>query len=357
MQFKPLLFFKNFYGQKSSLGIPVIFSLLFIVSCDKGKNIPDVSKVEVEWEFRRFEQELFALDTNEMSAGLAALERKYPEFSQIYFNQILKASDPRYAPQGKENFLKGFVSHPALRRLYDTVQIVYKDPNIVKSHFEDAFKFYKYYFPADKTPSVTTFLSEYSVAAFIYGENDLAVGLDFFLGSDYPYQKYNPRNEAFSDYLTQSFNKDYLTAKAVRVLAEDKAGAQKGNRLLDFMLHNGKQWYFTEQILPYANDTIITEMSEEKTQWLKDNEREIYAYLLDRELLYSTDYREFNKLINPSPVGNSDMPREAPGQAANYLGWRIVKSFMARNPELTLADLMAIQDAQEILDKARYKPL
>lgn len=342
--------------QKCSLFCLLIFSFFFLLSCDKGKNIPDVHDISIDLDFRHFEKDLFAIDTNDIVKSYAELTTKYPVFGDIYFNQILKINDPRYAPKGKDAYLKGFVTHPAVRKLYDTVQILYNDPNRVKGHFTEAFRFYKYYFPQEKTPTVTTFLSEYSVAAFIYGENDLAVGLDFFLGKEYPYQNYNLGNDAFSAYLTRTFNEEHLVSKAIRTMAEDKAGRLKGDKLLDFMVHNGKQLYFSEQILPYTSDSILMELSGEKMAWVKDNEREIYAYILDRELLFSTDYREFNKLINPSPVGNSDMPSDAPGQTANYIGWQMVRAYMARNPETNLTDLMQISNAQEILDGSKYKP-
>jgi len=343
--------------QNFLLFLSLLFFALFFTNCDKGKNIPDVSDISVDLDFRRFDKDLFALDTNRVAEHLATLTKKYPEFSNIYFNQILKISDPRYAPEGQEAYLKGFVTHPAVKKLYDTVQVIYNDPENVKSHFTEAFKFYKHYYPQDKTPTVTTFLSEYSVAAFIYGENDLAVGLDFFLGDTYPYQKYNAGNDAFSNYLTRTFNKKHLVAKSIRTLAEDKAGRLKGNRLLDYMVHTGKQLYFSEKILPHTPDSILMELSSQKMEWVRNNEREIYAYLLDRELFFSTDYREFNKLINPSPVGNSDMPQEAPGQSANYIGWQMVRAYAARNAEKSLADIMQIEDAQEILDGSRYKPV
>lgn len=334
----------------------LLFALLF-TNCDKGKNIPDVSDISVNLDFRRFDKDLFTSDTTNIATTLENLHKKYPVFGDIYFNQILKISDPRYAPQGKTAYLKGFVSHPAVRKLYDTIQVLYNDPKRVKSHFTDAFKFYKFYYPQEKTPSVTTFLSEYSVAAFIYGDNDLAVGLDFFLGDTYPYQNYNPNNDAFSSYLTRTFNEDHLVAKSIRTLAEDKAGRLKGNRLLDHMIHTGKQLYFSEKLLPHTPDSILMELSSEKMDWVQNNEREIYAYLLDRELIFSTDYREFNKLINPSPVGNSDIPQEAPGQTANFIGWQMVRAYAARNSEKSLADIMEIEDAQEILDGSRYKPI
>jgi uncharacterized protein YjaZ len=50
------------------------------------------------------------------------------------------------------------------------------------------------------------------------------------------------------------------------------------------------------------------------------------------------------------------MPQEAPGETGNYIGWQIVKQFMKRNPTTSMSQLLAIGDAQQILDRAKYKP-
>ena len=50
------------------------------------------------------------------------------------------------------------------------------------------------------------------------------------------------------------------------------------------------------------------------------------------------------------------MPAEAPGRAGNFIGWKIVESFMKHNPNVTVSELFKISDAQYIMDKAKYKP-
>jgi len=50
------------------------------------------------------------------------------------------------------------------------------------------------------------------------------------------------------------------------------------------------------------------------------------------------------------------MPPEAPGRTANWIGWKIVKAYMNRHPEVTPADLLNIKESQKILDGSRYKP-
>ena len=58
---------------------------LFVVSilwsgCQNDEQIPDVSAIELNTEIRRFEQDLFQLDTNNIETELKDLEVKYPYF-------------------------------------------------------------------------------------------------------------------------------------------------------------------------------------------------------------------------------------------------------------------------------------
>ncbi|MEM6831500.1 MAG: hypothetical protein AAF551_13400, partial [Bacteroidota bacterium] len=64
---------------------------------DKSKNIPDVSEIEVPLNIVRFDQALFSLDTNNMEAELEDLTQSYPDFSQVYFGNLLGAYDKRLA--------------------------------------------------------------------------------------------------------------------------------------------------------------------------------------------------------------------------------------------------------------------
>ena len=232
---------------------------------------------------------------------------------------------------------------------------VYPDLKEITLDFEQAFRFLKHYFPEYPTPKLTTFISEYSVAAFIYGEGDLAVGLDFFLGKDYPYAAFNPNNPNFSAYLSRSFDRKHLVNKTLQPLVQDLIGVNKGTRLLDHMIHNGKQLYLQKALLPYTPDSIILELPQTQAAWLQANELEMWAHFLKEELLYSTDMQEFRKLIDYSP-NSPGMPPEAPGRTANYVGLKIVEAFMRRHPELNLQDLINLDNAQYILEHSRYKP-
>ncbi len=332
--------------------------LLTLTGCgtDDRPAPPDVSDIPVTVQIRRFEQDLFRIDTTRLAAELAALEAEYPAFSPIFFDFILRSRDSLVAPQGHAAYVAGFIHHPTVRRLYDTTQVVYADLSDIEAEFRQALQFFRYYFPEEPVPDLTTFISEYSLAAFIYGPgNSLAVGLDFFLGEDYPYQAYNPMNPSFSSYLTRTFNRDHLVAKTLQPLVDQLAGEPGGERLLDLMIHNGKKLYLLDHLLPYAPDSVVLELPPAKVQWLEDNELEMWAYFIKEDLLYNSDYQAIRKLVEYSP-NSPGMPPEAPGRTANWVGRQIVKAYMKQFPETTMPELIDLRDAQQLLDASRYKP-
>ncbi len=324
-------------------------------ACSKANKAPDVSDIEVDLQIHRFDQALFALDTNDLAAGLARLEAEHPDFSAIFFGQILGSTDSLIAPQGHVAYMKGFLQFPPARRLYDTTQVLYADFSKIEQQFRQAFQFLKYYFPEQPTPDVTTFISEYSVAAFIYGEDQLAVGLDLFLGADYPYLQYNTGNANFSAYLTRTFNREHLVAKTLQPLVNDLIGPPPGSRMLDLMVHNGKELYLLDKLLPYAPDSVKLEMTPQQIAWLQGNELEMWAFFLKENLLYSSEWQNIRKYVEYSP-NSPGMPTEAPGRTANWLGLQIVNAYMQRYPDTTLRQLIALRDAQQLLDASKYRP-
>ncbi len=335
-----------------------IFCVCCLFSCGKDKNIPDVSGVAVDFDIHRFEQDFFALDTTNLEESIAQLYQKHPQFSELFFKSVLPLNRMGVDSIFHKN-VNGFLNFPSLKQLNDTTALVFSDMTEIEQELKQAFQFYQYYFPDRKAPDIYTFISEYTYQNFIFDADEgdgVGVGLDMFLGDDYPYRKYVPENPAFSDYLTRTFNKKHLPRKVMMTLIEDLVGQPKGDQLLDLMLHNGKKLYLLDFMLPYETDSIKLEYTQQQVDWLNKNEIELWAYLLSEDLLYSTDRNKIRKLVDPSPGGAGNMPVEAPGRTANWVGWQIIKSYMNRHPETTLQELIDFKDAAKFLTKSRYRP-
>ena len=330
-------------------------------SNDKETNIPDVSDIDVEVDITRFEQLLLA-DTMIDDAGIRRLMDEHPAFSNIYFNHVMPGAEDVFLtddPEIRNQYIKEWIKHPRTRWLYDTVQQIYPDLTPLKGQLTEAFKYAKYYFPERQTPRVYTTISDFGFFPFVYAEDTLrdglGISLEMFLGDTFPYLNYTGLNNAFSDYLTRSYNKDHIVRRTMEVWIDDIAGPPSGNRLLDLMIHNGKKLYILQSFMPHAPDSVIMDYPSVKLQWVQQHERNIYYHFTTQDMLYETHMTKIQKYIGPSP-SSPGMPPEAPGNTASWLGWLIVKKYMQQHPGTTMQELLAIKDAQKILDESGYRP-
>ena len=333
----------------------IFYALLCLIwfnlsSCGSEENIPDVSHIKSEVKIQRFEQDLFAIDTANVEQGVAALRQKHGTFFDQAFLKII--ADLRNPDASAEQLIGGMIKNTSIRKLNDTCQIVFPAVAEMEEELAQAFQFYQHYFPKGNVPEVYSYISEYSLGAFTLGDSLMGFGWDFFLGEDYPL--YDPNY--FPAYVRKYMKKDYLVPKLIEALATEKVGEQRGNRMLDYMIHNGKVLYIKDLLLPYKPDSVILEYSRAQTDWVNNNGFEMWKHFRKENLIYSTDFRKFQKLVGQSPIAAPGMPQEAPGRTANWMGWQIIKAYMKRHPNLSVSDLCAIRDPQVILDGSRYKP-
>lgn len=337
------------------IGYVCILSL-GLSSCWGGKNkhIPDVSGITVDYKIHRFEQDFFALDTNDITTSIAALEVKYPEFTNFYLQNILQIKKPWDTTGVYLQHIKGFLGFPFTQQLYDTTQIVYGDFTSTQQEMDQGFQFYKYYFPEKDIPTIYTFISEFTYGIlFPPSENAIGIGLDLFLGAEYPYYSYPPLS--LPAYISRTQDKTHLPSKVFQAIAADLAGEQKGSKFIDQIIHNGKQLFILDHLLPHTPDSLKLGFTSTQTEWCEENELAMWAFFLKEELLYSNEYQKFKSLVSDSPYATG-MPEEAPGKAGNWMGWQIIKFYMARFPETSLQKLIDLKDPAEILNKSRYKP-
>jgi hypothetical protein len=83
----------------------------------------------------------------------------------------------------------------------------------------------------------------------------------------------------------------------------------------------------------------------------------MWAYFLDQGLLYETDNIKMQKYLCEAPFtpGIGEKNESAP-KLAVWTGWQIVRAYMDKHPEVSLQQLMADNDAQEILNESKYRP-
>lgn len=327
-----------------------VFSFM-LTACGNDDDIPrpDISDVKINFKLDRFEQDIFSLDTTQLQLGMQTLLGKYPTMLPLFCNEIIHdQTNPKETPR---EALAAFLSTPQIRFLYDTVQQVYGDLNWLEKDLTKMFRYYKYYFPEKPTPQIVTMISEYATDAFTAGDSLCGIGLDLFLGETYP--GYDP--DVFPFFMRRQFTKEYIQIRLAKAVAQNSSNGPSGQRLMDIMLHNGKELYLVDCLLPDVPDSLKMGYTRAQMEGCYANEAEVWARLLSEKLLYSSDFDKIRKLVTPSP--NAPVVfQEAPGEIGNWVGLRIVKAYMKRYPKTTMNELFQLTDAQRFLELAKYKP-
>ena len=354
---KRFLSFANLPFALRSLPFALCLLLFIFSNCksDSDKPAPpDVSNIQSDIRIHRFDQDLYAIDTSNTEGGVLGLEQKYPSFSSLYFGRVIGIKEPTDSVGKYRSQVRPFLTNPSMRGMMDTMALIYKNFDDIEKQIEEGLRYHKHYFPNKPVPTdIYTMPSAYNFAAVLPNDSTIAIGLDMFLGENH--STYESLITTYPKFISRTFRKDYLVERVFELLVSDLAGETNGNRLLDYMIHNGKKLYILDCLLPNTPDSIKLAYTREQMSGTYSNEAFTWGRILKQNLLYSTKFQDFQKLVTPSP----DAPviaAGAPGGVGNFLGWQIVKQYMKRNPTTSLTELINMRDAQKILDLSKYKP-
>ena len=334
----------------------IIAALLFAcLGCSSEAPTPDVSHIEVDVEFTRFDSLLFSLDSSSSANTYSEIKTDHPAFVEIYVHRILGL--PKSSDSLTQSRLTAVAQAPQIRALRDSIRLHYSDLGKVKEEFRDAFQFYKYYFPEFSVPDVYFCFTEFAIGTFLFeteaGRDGLGLSLDMFLGSTFPYELLAQNETTFSQYLVRTFNADHMVRKALEILIEDKMKKTKDERLIDYMVDRGRTLYILKRLAPSIPDSILFEYTSAQTEWCSENELAMWAHILDKELLFERRMKKINTMVSPAPT-TMGMPPESPGRTADFLGYQIIDQYV-RNTGCSLRDLLPLRDAQKVLKVSKYK--
>ena len=179
----------------------------------------------------------------------------------------------------------------------------------------------------------------------------MGVGVDMYLGSDYPYY-----NQVVYDYQKQTMRKACVAGDVLSMyLAYHISYNSKYNRLLEQMIFRGKQLFLLAQLLPNEPVWEVIGYSKEQWDWCEQYEQAIWNRIMQKRDLFKTESNVMSSYMNDGPF-TAEVTQDSPGRLGVWVGWRIVDSYMRNNKDVTLRELMNENDAQKILEQSYYKP-
>jgi hypothetical protein len=343
--------------------IAICLSMLCLIGCGNRIDAPDISEISVNLKVERFEQDLFAIDTNQVREGLFALEKKYPTFLPLYINNVLGlgpiADSNELAFSGTRLYLK------LNRKPYEQSSQLYKNFDGIKRDLTSAFQYTRYYFPNYQLPNIITTvgpldglapMSNGEPSPNFLGEDFLAIGLQFYLGKDFEiYNDPDYISQIAPLYRSRRFSKEYIVPDVMKLVVDDLY-PDSSSRLAfsDQLIERGKRAWLLKKLLPTTHDTIILGYTGEQLTWAEKNEKSIYNYFTQNGLLYERDPILVRPYLTDGPF-TRELGEESPGNIGLFIGLRIVESYINQQKTTDVNSIMGTS-AQQILNESRYKP-
>ncbi|MBW6534524.1 MAG: hypothetical protein K0B11_05915 [Mariniphaga sp.] len=328
----------------------LLITLITLFSCNRNPLKVDISDIETEIDIVRFDQELFNLPLQDTLAEFTALRKQYPEFFDLFTWKVIGVGgiEQEHFPE----IMSEFLTDTMIINVKSLVEKEFSNFRETEQEFIETFKYFQYHFPEKELPTLFFMISGFNQSV-VTAENIIGVSLDKYMGRDFSYYKQlsNVPLYKIKNMHPKKLVSDVAYAWAITEF--DEKGT--ATTLLDNIVHQGKLMYFVDALLPEMHDSLKIGYTAEQLLWCKKNEPQMWNFLVEKRMLYSNKRMDILRFINDGPY-TTGFPTESPGKSGVWIGWQIVRQYMKKHKEVTVAGLMKNTDYQQILNDSGYYP-
>ncbi|MCK5781513.1 MAG: gliding motility lipoprotein GldB [Flavobacteriales bacterium] len=314
----------------------IIYIFAFVAtlsSCSDNKGA-DVSDISIDTKLVRFDSLFYNSDARSLSNLKSIYPLMFPEeyADSLWMNKINDSTE---------------------QAVYEKSVKIFGDFKKEYEEIVDVFKRMKFYFPKFDGVDVYTIISDFDYEyPVLYSRDRLFVSLDMYLGAD------EEEYSGFPAYLSSNFIPERIKVDVAKSIVTPIVARDRFDKtLIAKMIYNGKLLYLEQKLLPTTDEFLIIGYSKDQIEWCKTNEREIWTYIVKKKYLYNSDPKLKTRFIDLAPFTKFflELDRESPGRVGEWLGWQIVNSYMVNN-DVTIEELAAKEDFQDIFKNSKYKP-
>lgn len=308
--------------------------LLTFMACQKESKLEkEIAKESVSFKVDRFDQEFGEAEPKD----LPRLKEEYPQL---------------FPKQFKDSVWVALLTDTIQDEIHREVEKTYPDFKKTEDELTDLFKHLQYYLPDFKVTRVLTVTSDMDYRnAVILADSLVLISLETYLGEDHEFYL------GIQKYFRKNFTQSQIVVDVAQEYAERYVPKPTKRALIDHMVYYGKLLYFKEKMLPAASDARVMGYTDDEMKWADENEREIWGYFVERNLLYQTDPDLRRKFFDIGPYTRFglELDNESPAQLGRYTGWQIVKQYAERHKDLDIMDIIKV-DNETLFKDSNYKP-
>lgn len=291
----------------------------------------------------RYELDLFSIPPSHLADGLARLAPRYPLFIGTNFQSEQALIQ-----------MKAYLNDPAIKQGFEAVEKMFVDITGCERDLSKAFQRLQVVVPHFRMPEVYTYVSGFDTETGIFvNDSVVIIPLDQFLGEGFSI--YNKLR--IPAYVQRNMNPEDIVPEVIRqILYFYFWGKESPSLLIEQMVYSGKFIALMEFVLPHENQAKLFRFTPAQLVWCQRNANNIWAMLVEKQMLFSADPAVIRTIMNDGPF-TPGLDKESPARIGEWVGYQIVKSYLAKNPSLTPAQLFKTPFGQEFLRQSGYKPV
>lgn len=345
---------------KQKIAELIVIILIFSSCYSPHNNIPDVAHIPINLQLQRFDQDFFAIDTNNIDNSITSLQKKYPSFFKDFTNNILGIET--YKNDAVQNaIIKNFIQ--SYTSVKTTVDKSFKDIQLIQKEIEKSFKYVKYYFPNYTLPTkLITFIGP--LDAYFQGSLDgygdvltqdaIAIGLQLHLGKEHSLYTSQIGQALYPSYISRRFEPAYIAVNSIKNIIDDiDPDNTIGKPLIDQIVDKGKRLYILNRLLPETADSLKIGYTQTQLNDCYTHESMIWSLFVQNDLLYTIEPNIIKNYIGNSP-NTQALGEGSPGNIGLFVGWQIVNKYMQSN-NISLDSLLKMPN-RKVFEQSHYKP-
>lgn len=311
-------------------------ALLTIQSCSDNLLDVDISASKYQLESVHLDSILTHTPDQQLGTAIFELSQKFPELMDYQFYYCYKTGLPKDTAF-QENWFE-FTHNPYYKRLSKRISEKFPNTAASKKTIEDGFKRIRVHLPKAKLPKTIVFMNSFFSSSMYCTQNEIGVGLERYLGAKTDVIRELP-GDVFYEWIKEAMEPEYLERDAVCawVLTHICEPGKDVNNI-EAIIQWGKILYVTKAALPEQEEHILLRYNTADYEWALKNERNFWEYLVKQNMLFAKSETDQAAFLQEAPF-TSGLPQKGPDRLGQFLGYRIVASYMEQY-DVTLQQLL-----------------
>lgn len=200
-----------------------------------------------------------------------------------------------------------------------------------------AFRYLNYHFGDSVLPYNIFFINKL-FSTITCSDSSIAVGIEGYISPKDSIIKKIPGQQLY-EWQRNRMNIHFLERDILFSWIRTKLFPDINAKLAQHIVQAGKVLYILNACFPDSSAAYILRYSPKKYKWAVKNEDNVWDYLVKQQLLFKNDIKIKTNFLNKGPA-TEGLPKGAPDRMGQFIGYRIVKSYMNQNKNVTLRQLV-----------------